>query len=391
MGTTAWYRRRDDIREGDALMSRLADDAAVVQRIFDHIDRHTTDRGETTWREPVANYRNPERLQREVEQVLRRLPVPFCPSVALANTGDYVARTAAGVPLVAVRGADGRVRAFRNACRHRGMQVAEGSGCKRAFICPYHAWTYDLEGRLRGVPHEDGFPGLDRDSRGLVPVAAAEVHGLVFITQDGPAVSAADYGELEGVVRPTQRLASANEREVAANWKVLAEGFLEGYHLRSLHPDTFYPIQFDNLNIIGRFGRNSRVTFPYRRIEKQRELPAAQRSTDGVLTHVYHLFPNAMVITFSTNTTLAVIEPLGVDRTRLLTWVLDGRHATRADDAVALDRDLQFIEAGSVQDREAAEAIQRGLASGANDFFEFGHFESALVHLHRNLHGLVGD
>ena len=390
MRATAWYRRRDDIREGDALVSRLADEAAVVQRIFDHIDHHTTDRGETTWREPVANYRNAERLQREIEQVLRRLPVPFCPSAALLGTGDYVARTAAGVPLVAVRGPDGLVRAFRNACRHRGMQVAEGTGCKRAFICPYHAWSYDLEGRLRGVPHEDGFPGLDRESRGLVPVTAVEMHGLVFVTQDGPAADPADYGELEGVARPGQRLSSANEREVAANWKVLAEGFLEGYHLRSLHPDTFYPIQFDNLNLIGRFGRNSRVTFPYRRIEKLRDLPPAQRTGDGVVTHVYHLFPNAMLITFSTNTTLVVLEPIGVDRTRMLTWVLDGRHAARAGDIQALDRDLQFIEAGTVQDREAAEAIQRGLASGANEFFEFGQFESALVHLHRNLHELVG-
>lgn len=80
-----------------------------------------------------------------------------------------MAREAAGVPLVAMRGTDGQVRAFRNACRHRGMEVARGTGCTRAFTCSYHGWTYDLEGRLRHIPHEAGFPGFDRDAPSARP------------------------------------------------------------------------------------------------------------------------------------------------------------------------------------------------------------------------------
>jgi phenylpropionate dioxygenase-like ring-hydroxylating dioxygenase large terminal subunit len=367
----------------------LTDDPAVVQRIFDHIDRRTTDLGEASWREPVENYRDEERYRREIGRVLRRLPTPFCPSAALAEPGSYLARSAAGVPLVAVRGKDGKARAFRNACRHRGMQVAEGTGCKRALVCPYHGWAYDLEGRLRSVPHEHGFPGLDKTSRGLVPVETVEMHGLVFVTQDGPAADVSGYDELKVIAPSSQRLVSSGETEVAANWKILAEGFLEGYHLAALHPDTFFPIQFDNLNVIERFGRNSRVTFPYRRIEKLRAVPAPERSGDGVLTHVHHLFPNAMLVTFSTNTTLVVLEPVAVDRTRLVSWVLTRRDLSQAADREALARDLQFIDAGGAQDREAAAAIQRGLAAGANQFFEFGLFEGALAHFHRNLHELV--
>ncbi|MDT9110839.1 Rieske 2Fe-2S domain-containing protein, partial [Escherichia coli] len=89
-------------------------------RILDHIDNETTDLGETCWREPVANYRSPARLDLELERVFRRTPTPFCPSAALLEPGSYVARDAAGVPLLAVRGVDGNVRVFRNACRHRG-------------------------------------------------------------------------------------------------------------------------------------------------------------------------------------------------------------------------------------------------------------------------------
>src|SRR4030095_1489256 len=95
-------------------------------------------------------------------------------------TIPYVARDAAGTPILAVRGGDGRVRAFHNACRHRGAQLADGSGCQKAFVCRYHGWTYGLDGRLRHVPHEDGFPGLHKTTRGLAPGEATEMRCLVF-------------------------------------------------------------------------------------------------------------------------------------------------------------------------------------------------------------------
>jgi phenylpropionate dioxygenase-like ring-hydroxylating dioxygenase large terminal subunit len=370
-------------------MQSLADDPAVVQRILDHIDNRTTDRGPAVWHEAVANYRSDARFGAELSQVLRRTPTPFCPSAALPDAGSYVARQAAGVPLIAVRDKDGAARVFRNACRHRGMQLADGSGCKRVLVCPYHAWTYELDGRLRGVPHEDGFPGLDKRSHGLVPVASFEDQGLVWVTQEGPAPAKSPWAELDGLVTSSQRLVRSSEQDVAANWKIVAEGFLEGYHLQALHADTFFPIQFDNLNVIEQFGPNSRVTFPYRRVDRLREVEPDERSADGVLTYVYHLFPNVMLVTFSKNTTMIVIEPTAIDRCRLVNYTLTHRDPSKGADGDALDRDLRFIEAGTVQDREAATAIQRSLCSGANESFQFGLFEGAIVHFHRTLHGVI--
>ncbi len=78
-----------------------------------------------------------------------------------------------------MRGNDGQVRAFRNACRHRGTQLTSGAGCEKAFVCPYHGWTYGLDGALRHVPHEYGFLGLDKSERGLVPVECVEQNGIV--------------------------------------------------------------------------------------------------------------------------------------------------------------------------------------------------------------------
>src|SRR5262245_42138361 len=128
-------------------------DPQVAAAVLKHIADGTTDAGHEVWREPVENYRSQPRLDAEIK-ILRRFPTAFCPSSALAENGAYVAREAAGVPIIAVRGQDGKVRAFRNACRHRGMRLAEGAGCTNAFMCRYHGWTYGLDGALRHVPHE---------------------------------------------------------------------------------------------------------------------------------------------------------------------------------------------------------------------------------------------
>jgi phenylpropionate dioxygenase-like ring-hydroxylating dioxygenase large terminal subunit len=368
----------------------LKDDAAVVQRIFDHIDNRTTDLSAETWREPVENYRSVERFTAERELVLRRYPTPFCPSAALPESGSYVARDAAGTPILAVRGADGRVRAFRNACRHRGTQLVAGAGCEKAFVCRYHGWTYALDGALRHVPHEHGFPDLDKSTRGLVPVdAVEEVGGMVFITQDAPSPPNTNLDQLPPIISPQHRLLQSAELEVPANWKIFAEGFLEGYHIRATHPETFYPVQFDNLNVVETFGRNHRIAFPYRAVNKLRTVAPAEWSVDGKLTYVYHLFPNVMIATFPANIFMTVLEPVAIDRTVFITYVLTTRSADDVEAQTTIKRGADFVNDGAAEDRAVVCAIQRGLASGANEFFEFGRFEGLIGHFHRELHAAL--
>jgi phenylpropionate dioxygenase-like ring-hydroxylating dioxygenase large terminal subunit len=290
-----------------------------------------------------------------------------------------------------VRGNDGQVRAFRNACRHRGTQLASGAGCEKAFVCPYHGWTYDLDGALRHVPHEHGFLGLDKATRGLVPVACEEHSGLVFVTQVPDATIVPE--DLPMLVDPQWQLLAASEREIPANWKIFAEGFLEGYHIRETHPQTFFPLQFDNLNVVETFGRNSRIAFPYQAINKLRGVPPEARSVDGKLTYVYHLFPNVMVATFPANRFVVVLEPLTIDRTLLITYVLaapgDGPSPSPRMSEAARLRGVELVDAGAAEDRAVTCAIQSGLASDANEFLEFGRFEGAIAHFHRGLHAAI--
>ena len=360
----------------------LADDPAVIARLLDHIDHRTTDLSEGVWREPVDHYISKERFEAEIA-LMQRTPTPFCPSAALPEVGSYLARDAALTPIVAMRGKDGKVRAFRNACRHRGVKLVDGAGCRQALTCRYHAWTYGLEGDLRGVPHQHGFPGLDRSQHGLVPVGTVEKHGMVFVVQDGPA--AFDEDVIPDYFGPEWRLVSTAEQEFDFNWKIFVDGLLEGYHIRSTHADTFFPRQYDNITVVEFFGRNSRVSYPYRSIEKLRDRPPADRKAVGALTQLNHLFPNVSVATFPTHMTMAVIEPVAVDRSLLVTYTLSNRDDE--DGAVRKGRD--FVTAGTAEDREMASAIQRGLATRANDAFTFGLFEGGSRHFHRNLAAMI--
>ena len=181
-------------------MAGLMSDTEVIQRVLDHATARTTDFGDDVWREPVENYRSQERFDLEME-LFKRLPMVYCPSAALADSGSYVARTLAGAPLLAVRGDDGVVRTFHNACRHRGMMLAEGSGRTHTFICGYHAWAYGLDGRLKNVTGMDGFPELDMASHGLVPVHTEEHGGLVFVTQKDP-ISGGALEHLPDLIAP---------------------------------------------------------------------------------------------------------------------------------------------------------------------------------------------
>lgn len=116
-------------------MAGFMDDAEVIQRVLEHAAAKTTDLGDSVWREPLENYRSEERFFEEME-LFRRLPLVFCPSAAMPDTGSYVARTLAGAPLIAVRSEDGLVRAFHTACRHRGMMIAQGEGNARSCLEP---------------------------------------------------------------------------------------------------------------------------------------------------------------------------------------------------------------------------------------------------------------
>ncbi len=370
-------------------MTSLLNDAQVIERIFQHIDDKTTDLGDDVWREPTENYRSTERLAAELA-MFRRIPMPFCPSAALPDVGSYVARSSAGTPLIVVRSQDGIVRAFRNACRHRGRQLVSGSGCVRSFVCQYHGWAYRLDGCLQHIPHAEGFPHVDKKDFGLASVKADERGGIVFVTQEEP-ISDGALTELPELFSDNQCVFDSKEVTEDFNWKLNMEAAMEGYHIKPTHKETFYPYGYDNLNVVETFGCNSRVTFPFRRIEELRDRPAGERDILGMVTYAYLLFPNVLVAVLSNHTVMSVADPVSPSRTQLVNYRLTNRKNDGSDTELeAAKYDAAFVaETGAAEDIATTRSIQAGLSSRANTHFTYGYFEKAIVHFHKSMAELL--
>ena len=362
----------------------LLNESEIIDTILDHIENKTTDLADEIWQEPTSNYSSTKRFEDEIK-LMRQYPTPFCLSIMLPENGSYITRNAAGTPLLVARGEDGIVRAFRNACRHRGMPVAEGRGCQRQFTCPYHAWCYKNDGNLRNIPQK-GFPGLKPEQYGLSQVRAKEKGGIIFIIQEGDA-SWDSIDNMPDFFNDKQDVVSESEYTDKTNWKLIAETSMEGYHIQSLHKKTFYPYGFANLNVVENFGDNSRIIFPFKRIKRLESVEKNHRKIDGLVTMVYQLFPNTNVITMSKHSVLVILDPIAPDQTKIITYRVNNidSHGEKYAASDVL-RDIEFVKASGLdEDRDAAIAIQASIAANANEYFTFGLYEKAIVHFHQTL------
>ncbi|TIC81918.1 aromatic ring-hydroxylating dioxygenase subunit alpha [Nocardioides sp. GY 10127] len=195
------------------------------------------------WALPSHAFSDPRLHARELDTIWSGTWLFCCPSADLAEPGDRVAWTIEGDSVLVVRQRDGSLRGFVNVCRHRGCRIADdGRGEGRGITCPYHEWVYALDGSLRGTPHMGTEVRHARDSLGLLPVAVAEVAGLVYVNSDAEAsfpqafadaltahVGRYRVEETEVVARHTYR--------VAANWKLLVENNRECYHCAANHEE----------------------------------------------------------------------------------------------------------------------------------------------------------
>ncbi|WGD32213.1 SRPBCC family protein [Ancylobacter sp. WKF20] len=191
---------------------------------------------------PPSVYTSTDFLAREMESIFAREWICVGRSSRLAGVGDYLTYELAGQPVVVLRDKEG-LRAFSNVCLHRMSTLLEGSGNRRAIVCPYHAWTYGLDGRLRGAPFMGETTGFCKEDYALPAIRCEEWLGWIYITldKDRPSVASA-LGGLEAMIAPYQMenyVECFRETHVwDTNWKVLAENFMESYHLPVCHADT---------------------------------------------------------------------------------------------------------------------------------------------------------
>ena len=264
-----------------------------------HVQEGTTDLAPSVLRVPLWYYRDPAVLAAE-EAMLRRTPLALVASTRVREPGDYVVRDVVGTSVLVVRGADGAARAFLNYCRHRGARPAQGCGTTRRFTCPYHAWTYDTEGQLVGMPGARGFEEVDRSTAGLVELPSAERHGLVWVvlTTGAPLDLDAHLGPLDDELAQWDLASYGHHTEVQftseVSWKAGLEAFAESYHFPFVHGRSIIGQNtLPDIGVHDALGRHQRVCFPYPWISEGRsDVPV-----DNV-TLIYWVFPN-LVLAFT--------------------------------------------------------------------------------------------
>jgi choline monooxygenase len=147
-------------------VDREALEHSLARRLLDHVEQGTTDLADAVLEVAAESYTSPDRLAEEVDVLFLGRPLVLCLSGALPRPGSYVTVELCGTPVLVTRATDGRVRAMANVCRHRGVRVVDGKGEAPRFTCPFHAWVYDTEGHLVGVPAAGSFVGIVGRERG---------------------------------------------------------------------------------------------------------------------------------------------------------------------------------------------------------------------------------
>jgi phenylpropionate dioxygenase-like ring-hydroxylating dioxygenase large terminal subunit len=364
---------------------------AQARRMLAHHEAGTTDMAEAEYLAPVSTFTDQAAFERELEVVFRRSPLLAGLSCELAEPGAHSAFDVAGAPVVVTRGEDGRVRAMLNVCRHRGAEVASGRGCARRLACPYHAWVYDTEGTLVGMPGQEGFSGVDRGTHGLVQLPCEERHGLVWLVADPEGTLDLDawLGPLDAELAELRlgELHHVETRQLPAraNWHLAMDTNTESYHFGALHRDSIGPFTMGNLNVVDTFGDSQRLTFAACTLPELAASDEADWRPEQHLQFVYLLFPNNSLLVTGDHVELFRIMPGRRVDEQLTHQSYYARTPVEGPEAQLMAQ-AQFDMFHAVvrdEDFPCAESIQRGLASGANAHLTFGRNEPALHHLHR--------
>jgi phenylpropionate dioxygenase-like ring-hydroxylating dioxygenase large terminal subunit len=373
----------------------------LMRRVFAHLRAGTTDIADDVHRQPTSAYCSPERLARESETLFRRFPLLVGMSCQIPKPGDHFTEDHSGVPILVVRGQDGVVRAFLNVCRHRGARVAEGCGHARAFTCPYHGWTYGLDGALRGIPDQRSFPGVDPGQHGLAPLPVAERHGMLWVRPTAgsgpPTLDIATHlggldAELESYGLATYHHYETREIRRKMNWKLVIDTFLEPYHLGVLHRQTVGPLFIGNLCLFEPFGLHLREVLPRRSIETQVDAPESEWDFIAHNTIVYVLFPNTVFVMQVDHAETWRVFPVEGKADECV-MVLDFFVPDPIDSDSARrhwERNMDLtIRTVCDEDFPVGEGIQRGMGSGAQTHTSYGRNEPALAHFERTVSQVV--
>lgn len=347
---------------------------------------------------PNAIFTGRERFDAEQAAVFRKHAVPVTLAALLPDLGSVVALEAYGKPLLVTRTRADEIRVFINACQHKGAKLVEDCAVHKQgrMVCPYHAWTYGLDGKLIGVARSDMFEGVVKAERGLKELPSTVWGGVVYAQLDGGPLNTehlseqidADFAAL-GI--PDAHVYGRQTFDLKANWKVVLEPFLEGYHVQRLHAASIGQLFVDAPSMVDMFGANIRQVSGRIGYEPTMLDADPEANVHKLVTHAYTAFPNVVVVTSQYYTSLMILMPYDVDRTIVHYFMLTPGPATtpKAEEVFERSYDL-IIKVFSGEDFRAAQISQSGLNAGVPENTIYCGLEENVIRYYDAFEALLG-
>ena len=361
--------------EGQLALARILADGGRTRELgITHVD--------------AAAYTSPARHAAEQERIFTRAPLVIAPSALLPEPNTAVPHDGFGKPLLVTRDKAGQAHVFLNVCRHRGTRLVEGQEavCAPRLVCPYHAWSYALDGRLVGLPRGDAFPGLDKADFALKRLPTREAGGLIWFSFD----EEADFAEADALGHDFDAFGLAGmhlfrrrTHAVDANWKLIMDAFLESYHVLRLHAETIGPFFKDGVASADTIG-------PHQRSAVGRDVDAETvRAQDWptlrrAITYTYQMFPGTVLIVSPDYVNLMVLMPQAHDRVLVEDFMLIPEPPATEKARHHWEKSWNLLDGGvfASEDFRAAALGQQGLSSGSLDRVTLGTMEAGIRQFH---------
>ncbi|HWU33450.1 MAG TPA: aromatic ring-hydroxylating dioxygenase subunit alpha [Marmoricola sp.] len=280
------------------------DREARIRRALEHLKNDTTDQFDGVEYFEAVEFMDPDLAARERDRVFGRVPTIIAHGSEIPNTYDFKNVQMPRNKVIISRQKDGGVKALVNLCRHRGALLeTEGCGKRRLFSCPYHRWSYDIDGTLRTITRDNTVGEVDRSTLGLVELPCEERHGFIWVIDDASAtidVAAWLGPEMDTILGGyhLDGLTCIREEgfEEPVNWKIMQDAFLDGYHIQYAHPNTAGKQIHTNVMAFEDFGAHCRFVAPRKTIDRWLEEDPRDESLVDYVTETHFLGPNSTLL-----------------------------------------------------------------------------------------------
>ena len=372
----------------------------IKERLHNLFINKKTDCTNNVYMNPVEQYIDLDRFDQEKEEIFKNQPICIGISSLIPNIGDWFTAEVVGYPILVVRDKENKINAYLNICSHRGAKLAEGKGnTLKAFKCPYHSWTYSLNGELLSRPRENLFDEIPKNKCNLKSIELSEKYGLLWIQLSKKAVKESkkyfeeldiliDHYDLNNLYHYKTGIMQPN-----INWKLAVDTFLELYHVSHLHPDTLSDILKGDTCLFDTYGRHMRIIGPRKSLVESKAKILEIENIEKHIINLKIIFPNTILVDHEEHIELWHVLPENSVNQCRVSISLFTKVPYKTDSEIRhWENNFKLLkDVVEEEDFPLGEGVQKGFYADKKRNIIFGKNEPGLQHFHKNIDELLSN